>query len=137
MKARDSFLWQRDGTDAAGRLGRDDVNALAFFPGMNQSAARKLAWLAGFLDEFERAFEVVPFGRHAEAREAAPHLPLGAPRFNPAPAPCAARFGPADGAAGWGDEEGVVSAGLRIIPGGCVASRKHQCRPTAYERFKV
>jgi hypothetical protein len=57
-------------------LGHDDLDALAFFPGMNQPAARKLAWLAGFLDEFERAFEVVPLGRHAEALEAAPDLPL-------------------------------------------------------------
>jgi peptidoglycan-N-acetylglucosamine deacetylase len=62
-------------------LGRDDLDALAFFPGMNQPAARKLAWLAGFLDEFERAFEVVPLGRHAEALEATPDLPLRAPSF--------------------------------------------------------
>jgi hypothetical protein len=102
MNARDPFLWQRDGTYAAGRLGRDDLDALAFFPGMNHPAARKLAWLADFLDEFERAFEVVPLGRQAEALEAVPHLPLRAPRFNPAPAPCAARFGPADAAAGAG-----------------------------------
>ena len=34
MNARDPFLWQRDGTDAAGRLGRDDLDALALFPGM-------------------------------------------------------------------------------------------------------
>jgi hypothetical protein len=106
MNARDPFLWQRDGTDAAGRLGRDDLDALAVFPGMNQPAARKLAWLAGLLDEIERAFEVVPLGRHAEALEAAPHLPLRAPRSNPAPDPYAARFGPADRSGG----RGVVSA---------------------------
>jgi hypothetical protein len=80
MHARDPFLWQRDGTDAVGRLGRDDLDALAFFPGMNQPAARELAWLAGSLDEFEQRFEVVPPGRHAEALEAAPHLPLRARR---------------------------------------------------------
>ena len=107
MNARDPFLWQRDGTDAAGRLGRYDLDALAFFPGMNQPGARKLAWLAGCLDEFERAFEVVPLGRHAGALEAAPHLPLRAPRVNPAPDPFAARFGPAGrsgrrrGGGGW------------------------------------
>jgi hypothetical protein len=85
---------------------------------MNQPAARKLAWLAGFLDEFERAFEVVPLGRQAEALEAAPHLWLHAPRFNPAPDPYAARFGERTAAAGGGgDEEGVVSADLRTIPG--------------------
>ena len=106
MNARDPFLWQRDGTDAAGRLGRDDLDALAFFRGMNQPAAWKLAWLAGLLDEFERAFEVVPLGRHAEALEAAPHLSLRAPRSNPAPDPYAARFGPADRSSG----RGVVSA---------------------------
>ena len=103
MNARDPFLWQRDGTDAAGRLGRDDLGALAFFPGMNQPAARKVAWLAGFLDEFELAFEVVPLGGHAEALEAAPHLPLRASHSNPTPDPYAARFGPADrsGRRGW------------------------------------
>jgi hypothetical protein len=69
---------------------------------MNQPAARKLAWLAGFLDEFERAFEVVPLGRYAQDLKAAPHLPLRAPRFNPGPDPYAARFGPADAAAGGG-----------------------------------
>jgi hypothetical protein len=71
-----------------------------------------VAWLAGFLDEFERAFEVVPLGRHAEALEAAPHLPLRAPRSNLAPDPYAARFGPADRSGRRGDEEGVVSADL-------------------------
>jgi hypothetical protein len=49
---------------------------------------------------------VVPLGRHAEALEAAPHLPLRAPRSNPAPDPYAARFGPADRSG----RRGVVSA---------------------------
>jgi peptidoglycan-N-acetylglucosamine deacetylase len=66
-------------------LGRDDLDILAFFPGMNQPAARKLARLSGFLDEFERTFEVVPLGRHAEALEASPDLPLRAPRFVASP----------------------------------------------------
>ena len=102
MNARDPFLWRRDGTDAAGRLGRDDLDALAFFPGMNQPAARKLAWLAGFLDEFERAFEVVPRGRHAEALEAAPHLPLRAPRSKPPRPPTLRASGQRTAAAGGG-----------------------------------
>ena len=62
-------------------LGREDVDALAFFPGMNQPAARKMAWLADVLDEFERTFELVALGRHAEALAAAPNLPLRSSRF--------------------------------------------------------
>jgi peptidoglycan-N-acetylglucosamine deacetylase len=62
-------------------LGRDDLDALAFFPGMSQPAARKLMWLSGFLDDFERMFEVVPLGHHAESLRAVPDLPLHTPRF--------------------------------------------------------
>ncbi len=62
-------------------LGRDDLDALAFFPGMNQPGERKMEWLSDVLDELERAFEVVPLGRHAEALAAVPGLPLREPRF--------------------------------------------------------
>jgi cob(I)alamin adenosyltransferase len=48
---------------------------------MNQPAARKLEWLSGYLDDFERMFEVVPLGHHAESLRAVPGLPLHAPRF--------------------------------------------------------
>ena len=53
---------------------------------MNQPAARKLAWLAGFLDDFERTFEVVPLGRHAEALAGGAGPPASRARFATPPA---------------------------------------------------
>ncbi len=62
-------------------LGGDDVSALAFFPGMGQKAAVKLAWVDGFLADYAQAFEVLPVGRHVARIEAAGNLPLVRPRF--------------------------------------------------------
>lgn len=62
-------------------LGHDDLEQLAFFPGMSQPATRKLAWLSCFLDDLTRSFDVVPMGRHAEALELVPSLPLRAPHL--------------------------------------------------------
>jgi hypothetical protein len=48
-------------------LGSDDVDALAFFPGMGMTGARKRAVVAACVDELRRQFHVVPMLEHAEA----------------------------------------------------------------------
>ncbi len=49
-------------------LGADDKLApLAFFPGMDVPAAKKLAWLDGFMVDYARRFTVLPMGAHADA----------------------------------------------------------------------
>lgn len=66
-------------------LGGDDIAALRFFPGMSDPAARKLAWLDGYLSDYARHFRVVTMRDHAAAvasrgplRRRVPSLP-GAP----------------------------------------------------------
>ncbi len=43
-------------------LGKDDLDALGFFPGMGVSADVKLGWMNDFLAEYTRSFEVVLWG---------------------------------------------------------------------------
>lgn len=63
-------------------LGKDDLDALGFFPGMSVSADVKLGWMNDFLAEYTRHFEVVPMGRHVSAIEQSRKLPLVEPRFD-------------------------------------------------------
>lgn len=63
-------------------LGADDnLEPLAFFPGMNVPAATKMAWLDGFLADFGKRFTILPMGRHVDAIEASQALPSVEPRF--------------------------------------------------------
>ena len=63
-------------------LGADDGLApLAFFPGMDVPAEKKLAWLDGFLVDYSKRFTVLPMSKHAEAITARGDLPLVTPRF--------------------------------------------------------
>jgi hypothetical protein len=55
-------------------LGSDDVDALAFFPGMGMTGARKRAVVAACVDELRRQFHVVPMLEHAEAIVREGHL---------------------------------------------------------------
>lgn len=56
-------------------LGADDgLQPLAFFPGMNIPAEKKVAWVEGYLADFARMFDVGPMGRHAAMIEQATHL---------------------------------------------------------------
>ena len=49
-------------------LGADDGLApLAFFPGMDVPAGKKLAWLDGYLADYAKRFTVLPMSKHAEA----------------------------------------------------------------------
>jgi hypothetical protein len=48
-------------------LGADDVDALAFFPGMNLTGAFKRTVVGACVDELRRQFRVVPMSEHAEA----------------------------------------------------------------------
>jgi hypothetical protein len=48
-------------------LGADDVDALAFFPGMNLTGAFKRTVVGACVDELRRQFRVVPMAEHAEA----------------------------------------------------------------------
>lgn len=63
-------------------LGADDgLETLAFFPGMDIPAQKKLAWLDGFLADYSKRFTVLPMSKHAEAINARGDLPLVTPRF--------------------------------------------------------
>jgi Predicted xylanase/chitin deacetylase len=64
-------------------LGSDDGLApLAFFPGMDVPASKKLAWLDGYLADYAKRFTVLPMGKHADAIAArSSDLPLVKPRF--------------------------------------------------------
>lgn len=57
-------------------LGCDDTEAVAFFPGMNVPAATKLRWVGDYLADFQRHFDVVPLGEHAERIRRTARLPL-------------------------------------------------------------
>lgn len=63
-------------------LGKDDLDALGFFPGMSVPADVKLAWMDGFLAEYARHFEIVPMGRHVDAIEQSRKLQMVVPRFD-------------------------------------------------------
>ncbi len=73
-------------------LGKDDLDALGFFPGMSVSADVKLGWMNDFLAEYKRHFEVVAMGRHVNAIEQARTLRLVEPRFEKPEAASAARI---------------------------------------------
>ncbi len=62
-------------------LGRGDVDALSFFPGMNLEGARKRAWVADFLDQLERHFTVGTMRQHAEALASDARLAVLEPEF--------------------------------------------------------
>jgi hypothetical protein len=53
-------------------LGCDDIQALAFFPGMQLHSERKLALVSMALEELARHHEIVPMARHAAAIEDGP-----------------------------------------------------------------
>ena len=50
-------------------LGKEDVPSLSFFPGMGLSAQSKLACAEHYLDQFQKAYEVLSLGDHAAAIE--------------------------------------------------------------------
>ena len=51
-------------------LGKDDLAALSFFPGMSHSATQKLDRMHRWLSIFASQFEVLPMGAHAQALRA-------------------------------------------------------------------
>lgn len=61
-------------------MGGDDVQQLAFFPGMNQSSSDKLARMRRFLTILSDRYEILPMASHAE-RLADTGLPLRSPDF--------------------------------------------------------
>jgi hypothetical protein len=65
-------------------LGGDDVAQLAFFPGMNQTAAQKTDRMRRLLAVLRARYRVEPVGAHA-ARVAATSLPLRRPDFERLP----------------------------------------------------
>ncbi len=62
-------------------MGKDDLDALGFFPGMSAPADVKLGWMNDFLGEYARQFTVLPMGLHVDAIEQSRKLPLVEPRF--------------------------------------------------------
>lgn len=62
-------------------LGGDDVEDLAFFPGMNIAGQDKLALVGELLDAMTKHFNVLTLREHAQKAAAAPDLPLVAPGF--------------------------------------------------------
>jgi hypothetical protein len=63
-------------------LAADDVDALAFFPGMALPLGRKLDTVAASLDLLTRAFDVRPVGEHAAALDTRHDLRTVVPRFD-------------------------------------------------------
>ncbi|MCU1456937.1 MAG: dependent oxidoreductase [Actinomycetia bacterium] len=63
-------------------LGGDDLEELAFFPGMELSAEVKMGHVGTFLDAFEARFRVGTMGEHAAALNARTDLELVQPRFD-------------------------------------------------------
>ncbi|HZR13834.1 MAG TPA: polysaccharide deacetylase family protein [Acidimicrobiia bacterium] len=66
-------------------LAADDVDALAFFPGMDLPLPRKLDTVAMSLDLLTNAFDVRPVGEHAAALDARTDLRTVQPRFDYVP----------------------------------------------------
>jgi peptidoglycan/xylan/chitin deacetylase (PgdA/CDA1 family) len=62
-------------------LGREDAPSLAFFPGMQLSAERKLPMVEWCLDRMQAVFDVRSLGEHAVLAGARADLPLVEPRF--------------------------------------------------------
>ena len=65
-------------------LGREDVPELAFFPGMNLTAARKRALVARAVDQLAAGFRVVNLAQHAAEAGRDERLPRQRPRFGAA-----------------------------------------------------
>ncbi|MBV9212001.1 MAG: polysaccharide deacetylase, partial [Acidobacteria bacterium] len=63
-------------------LGGDDVEDLAFFPGMNIAGQEKLALVGELIDELTKHFNVLTLREHAQKAAAAPDLPMVAPSLN-------------------------------------------------------
>ncbi len=61
-------------------MGGDDVQQLAFFPGMNQSSAEKLARMKRFLCKLSDEYDVTTMAGHANTLNL-PELPLRKPDF--------------------------------------------------------
>lgn len=70
-------------------LGHEDVEALAFFPGMGLSAERKLAVVGDAVDQLTSHFRVLTLEQHAREVAADPRLRRVDPRFRTAPRPAA------------------------------------------------
>ena len=80
-------------------LGGDDVDDLAFFPGMAIGATRKMERMTRWLDMLAQGFEVVPMGEHARRLGDAP-LALRTPDFAPVPGAGSVRTGQSSAARG-------------------------------------
>ena len=63
-------------------LGADDVDALAFFPGMALPLERKLDTVAASLELLTRRFDVRPLGEHAAELDRRTDLRVYPPRFD-------------------------------------------------------
>ncbi len=63
-------------------LGGDDLEELAFFPGMELSADVKMAHVGDFLDAFTARFDVGTIGQHAARLNARTDLKVVQPRFD-------------------------------------------------------
>jgi hypothetical protein len=63
-------------------LGTDDVDALAFFPGMALPVQRKLDTVAASLELLTRHFDVRPVGDHAAELDQRDDLRIVTPRFD-------------------------------------------------------
>jgi hypothetical protein len=63
-------------------LGKEDVPSLSFFPGMNLSAADKLACAEHYLDKLAASYEVLSMGDHAAAIERQSGLRVVQARFS-------------------------------------------------------
>ncbi len=70
-------------------LGREDVEALAFFPGMSLSAERKLAVVGDAVSQLAAHFRVLTLEQHAREAAADPRLRRVNPRFRTVPRPAA------------------------------------------------
>jgi peptidoglycan-N-acetylglucosamine deacetylase len=65
-------------------VGKDDLDALAFFPGMSQTATAKLNRMERWLSIFAAQYEVLPMGEHA-ARLREGRVRVRTPDFPPQP----------------------------------------------------
>jgi hypothetical protein len=68
-------------------LAADDVDALAFFPGMGLGLERKLETVAMSLDVLTRRFDVKPLGEHAARLDGDARLRVRSPNFEAVHAP--------------------------------------------------
>jgi len=65
-------------------LGAEDAPALGFFPGMQRSAASKLALVERVLDELRARYAIGPVGEHARRVEGTALQTVSAPALAPA-----------------------------------------------------